>query len=273
MQYPEEKLDSFGKRMQGIGEQPDGSSHQEILVCELNRRDNYEKLIIVRITWSQTSTRFHWKLITEIRRKWNFWDTGAEISLIKEASLNSEASYKLREGAKIKGIGNAVLKTDGIELKLFTEKHETVHNFYVLSEPSALQCDGILGKDFFRRERESVINYCSHQIIMNNEVIINFDKKPCIYNTTPCKLTLPARSECIVYVPTPSEGIGLLDRAELQPGVFLTASLTRGEGGICRTSIANMNGQGRTVTLIPVKLDIFERNWKFSEPTPLSCQY
>ena len=57
-------------------------------------------------------------------------DTGAEISLIKEASLNSEASYKLRESAKIKGIGNAVLKTDGIvKLKLFTEKHETVHKF------------------------------------------------------------------------------------------------------------------------------------------------
>ena len=74
-------------------------------------------------------------------------DTGAEISLIKKANLNSEASYKLRKGAKIKGIGNAVLRMDGIiELKLFTEKHETVHNFYVLSEPSA--CDGILGKDF-----------------------------------------------------------------------------------------------------------------------------
>ena len=87
---------------------------------------------------------------------------------------------------------------------------------------------------------------------MNNVVVINFDKKPCIDNTTPCKLTLPARSECIVYVPTPSEGIGLLDRAELQPGVFLAPSLTSGEGGICRTSIANMNEQGRTVTLIPV---------------------
>ena len=83
-----------------------------------------------------------------------FIDTGAEISLIKETSLNSEASYKLRKSAKIKGIGNTVLKTDGIvELKLFTEKPETVHNFHVLSEPSALQCGGILGKDFLE-ERE-----------------------------------------------------------------------------------------------------------------------
>ena len=105
---------------------------------------------------------------------------------------------------------------------------------------------------------------------MSNEVVINFDKKPCIDNTTPCKLTLPAQSECIVYVPTPSEEIGLLDRAELQPGVFLAASLTRGEGGVCRTSIANMNEQGRTVTLLPVTLDILNES-ESSVNLPLSA--
>ena len=102
-----------------------------------------------------------------------------------------------------------------------------------------------------------------------NEVVINFDKKPCIDNTTPCKLTLPARSEC-VYVPTPSEGIGLLDRAELQPGVFLAASLTRGEGGVCRTSIAIMNEQVRTVTLLLVNLDILNES-ESSVTLPLSA--
>jgi hypothetical protein len=113
---PEEKLDSFGKRMQGIGEQPDGSSHQEILVCELNRRDNYEKY-----KFSVNHCENHMKSdLDTISLKINnrdskkvkfLIDTGAEISLIKEASLNSEASYKLRKSAKIKGIGNAVLKT------------------------------------------------------------------------------------------------------------------------------------------------------------------
>ena len=214
--------------MQGIGEQPDGFSHQEILGCELNRRDNYEKY-----KFSVNHCENHMKsYLDTISLKINnrdskevkfFIDTGAEISLIKEASLHSEASNKLRKSAKLKGIGNAVLKTDGIVgLKLFTEKHLTVHNVQVLSETSALQCDGILGKNFLEeRERESVIIHCSRQIIMNNEVVINFDKKPCIVNTTPCKLTLPARPECIVYVPTPSEGIGLLDWAELQLSLFL----------------------------------------------------
>ena len=100
---------SLRKRLQGIGEQPDGSSHQEILGCELNRRDNYEKY-----KFSVNHCENHMKSdLDTISLKINnrdskevkfLIDTGAEISLIKEASLNSEASYKLREGAKIKGI-------------------------------------------------------------------------------------------------------------------------------------------------------------------------
>jgi len=125
----------------------------------------------------------------------------------------------------------------------------------VLSEPSALQCDGILGRDFLEG-RVSVINYYSRQIIMNNEVIITFDEKSCVDKPTPCKLTLKARSECIVYIPTHSHGLGLLDRAELLPGVFLAASLTRGENGVCMTSIANTNEQDQSVILLPVELDI-----------------
>ena len=126
MQYPEEKLDRCGKRLQGIGEQPDGSSHQEILGCELNRSDNYEKY-----KFSVNHCENHMKSdLDTISLKINrdskevkfLIETGAEISLIEEASLNSEAGYKLREGAKIKGIGNAVLKTDGIvKLKLHRE--------------------------------------------------------------------------------------------------------------------------------------------------------
>jgi len=113
MQYPEEKLDCCGKRLQGIAEQPDGSSHQEILGCELNSRDNYEKYKFsvnhcenhMKSDLDTISLKIHNRDSKEVKF---LIDTGAEISLIKEASLNSEASYKLREGAKIKGIGNAV---------------------------------------------------------------------------------------------------------------------------------------------------------------------
>ena len=66
---------------------------------------------------------------------------------------------------------------------------------------------------------------------MNNEVVINFDEKPCVDKSTPCRLTLKARSECTVNFPTNSKGLGLLDRAEISPGVFSAASLTGGKMG------------------------------------------
>ena len=139
-------------------------------------------------------------------------DTGDEISIIKGSSLNPRVNYQLHKGVDIKGICNAVLKTEGIiNLKLLTDTHETVHAFHVLGEPFELQYDGILGKDFLE-ERESVINYCSRQIIKNGEVFVNFDVKPCVNNTEPCRLTLKARTENIVNIPTNYKGLGLLDK-------------------------------------------------------------
>ena len=85
---------------------------------------------------------------------------------------------------------------------------------------------------------------------------MNFDEKSCVDKPTPCKLNLKARSEYIVYIPTHSQSLGLLDRAELLPGVFLAASLTREENGVCMTSIANTNEQAQSVILLPVELDI-----------------
>jgi len=100
------------------------------------------------------------------------------------------------------------MRTEGfIDLKLLTDTHETVHTFYVLGEPFELHYDAILGKDFLE-ETESVINYCSRQIIMNDEIVVNFDLNPCINKTEPCRLTLRGRTENIVRVPTNYNGLG-----------------------------------------------------------------
>jgi hypothetical protein len=46
-------------------------------------------------------------------------DTGAEISIMKCPSINSEVKHQLHKGIDIKGIGNVVLKTAGtVELKI-----------------------------------------------------------------------------------------------------------------------------------------------------------
>ena len=118
--------------------------------------------------------------------------------------------YQLYEGVDIKVISSAVMKTEGtIDLKLFTDTHDTTHTFHVLGGNSELPYDAILGKDFFEM-REGVINYCSRQIIMNNEVVVNFDPKSSANKTEPCRLTLKARTENIVGLPTFSKGMGLI---------------------------------------------------------------
>ena len=188
MPCPREKLDTIGKRRFGAGEHPVVSPDQEALGCELNCRDDYE---IYKFSINQCKSHVQSDLDTislnvntrDVKKLKFLITTGAEISIIKGSSLNPGVNYQLRKSIDIKGICNAVLKTEGIvELKLLTDMHETLHTFHVLGEPSALQYDGILGRDFLE-ERESVINYCSRQIIMN-EVFIDFDVKPCVGKTT-----------------------------------------------------------------------------------------
>jgi len=51
----------------------------------------------------------------------------------------------------IKGISNAVMKTEGtIDLKLLTDTHEPIHTFHVWGENSETHYDTILGKDLGR---------------------------------------------------------------------------------------------------------------------------
>jgi hypothetical protein len=111
------------------------------------------------------------------------------------------------------------MRTEGtIELKLFTDTYKTTHIFYVLGENSEKQYDAILGKDFFE-VREGVINYCTRQIIMD-EVVVQFDPKPSANKTEPYRLTLKARTENIVTIPTTSKG---LDKSECALTLTFTA--------------------------------------------------
>jgi hypothetical protein len=118
------------------------------------------------------------------------------------------------------------MKTEGtIGLKLFTDTRETLHTFHVVRENSYMHYDAILSKDF--QKIGNVIDYCSRQIIMNNEVAVHFDPKTTENTTEPCRLTLIATTETIVRVTTASKGLGLLPKNELLPGVYLAAYLTR----------------------------------------------
>jgi hypothetical protein len=105
---------------------------------------------------------------------------------------------------------------------------------------------------------------------MNDEVVVNFDPKPSVNKREPCRITLKARTENIVGVPTTSKGLGLLPRGELLPGVYLASSLTRAANSICVTGIINTTETDKTLELPCVDFKDLD-NRKCIDPDIHSC--
>jgi hypothetical protein len=206
MRCPEKELDTVGKRTSGTDAQSVPSPDTEAIGCKLLCIDEYESH---RFSVNQSESHIKLDLDTislnigsrDTKKLKFLLDTGAEISIIRSSSLTLGVECQLQERVDIKEITNTALKTEGtIDLKLFTDTHETIHTFLVYRENSSMHFDAFLGKDFLE-ERQSVIDYCSRQIIMNNEVVVNFDPKPCVNMTEACRLTLKARTENTEFRP------------------------------------------------------------------------
>ena len=103
-------------------------------------------------------------------------------------------------------------------------------------------------------ERERVINHCSRQILLN-EAIEKFDSKSRATETEPCRRTLRASTENVVSVPTTSEGLGLLPKNELVPGVFIDSTLTRAVKSFCVTSVVKTMETDQNIELTCVVLE------------------
>ena len=84
--------------------------------------------------------------------------------------------------------------------------------------------------------------------------VVKFDPTPDRANTENCKLTLKARSENTVKLPTNSLGHGLISKKELMPGVYLAES-TKAMNGKCITGIVNTLEEDITLNLPQVILE------------------
>jgi hypothetical protein len=145
-------------------------------------------------------------------------DKGAEISIVKDASLRPGIDFRPNKGINVKGIANTVLKTEGtVTLKLLTQTHETTHTFHVMGDGFDCRYDGILGRDFWE-DKKANITYCDRQIVME-DMTVKFDPKITL-EREPHKLVLKARTESIVGLPTKSRGPGLISNRDITWGVF-----------------------------------------------------
>jgi hypothetical protein len=69
--------------------------------------------------------------------------------------------------------------------------------------------------------------------------IVKFDPKPAKPNSENCMLTLIARSEDVLKLPTKSLGHRIISKKELMPVVYLAESLTKAMSGMCITNIVS----------------------------------
>jgi hypothetical protein len=183
-------------------------------------------------------------------------DTGAEISIVKDASLRTGIDFRPYKGINVKWIANTVLKTEGtVTLQLLTQTHETTHTFHVMGDGFDCRYDGILCRDFWE-DKKANISYCDREIVMG-DVTVKFDPKTTL-ETEPHKLVLKARTESIVGLPTTSRGPGLISKRELLPGVYLAASLTNEVKECCVTSIVNRLEEDVTTDPPQVELEEVE---------------
>jgi Retroviral aspartyl protease. len=77
-------------------------------------------------------------------------DTAAEISIFKGVSLRPGFDYEPSNGINVRGIANALLKTEGtVTLKLHMQMQDTTHTFHVMGASFDCQYNGIIGGDFW----------------------------------------------------------------------------------------------------------------------------
>jgi hypothetical protein len=181
-------------------------------------------------------------------------DTGAEISIVKDTSMNPGIIYESTKKIYLKGISDVILKTEGTTtLKLLTSTHETTHVFHTVGSDFGCHYDGILGQDFWKKYK-ATINYSDRTITMS-DVVLKFDNKTNETKNETYKLILKPRTESIVRLPTKSKGLGIIPKGEIIPGVHLAESLTEEINGYCVTSIVNTLEKEITIDASQVNLE------------------
>ena len=171
-------------------------------------------------------------------------DTGSDLNLIKEDSVDPRAWIDRNKKYHITGIGSGMYETLG-EIKVFIKAVETY--FHIVPETFPIKQQGILGMQFLK-ENGAILNLKNGQLIFDNDSLPLLE-----YHT----IHLPARTKKLIKIPISdaSAKSGYLARIQAGPGVFLGECLATHKSDHAKVFAINSNPHDIVLTLAPVELE------------------
>ena len=173
-------------------------------------------------------------------------DSGSQLNLIKENSLNTETFVNPKINYHITGIGQGLIKTYG-EVTFTVKGVET--KFQIVDDKFPIKEQGILGVPFLKKLKAS--------LMFNDEkpskIVIDGQEIAFCEHTT---FNLPPRTKIKIKIPVSKTEVkeGYISRINTGPGVFIGEALARQEDGFAEIFAINTTNKIISFTTPPVEL-------------------
>jgi len=166
---------------------------------------------------------------------------------------------------RVKGVDGSLIETHGrVETKILESEISIPYRLELVSKQVDVRCDGILGRDFLQAMSASICYKETASVFWYEGTCVR--KKLTFLPETEretlrdgrLKLKLPARTEMVVQVPMevgPRTQEGVVEKAELAPGVYIAESLVSVKNGCVITSIINTTTEEVELNEPTVKLE------------------
>lgn len=186
-------------------------------------------------------------------------DTQADISVLKEKCLNSDAIIDTTEIIDIRGVTDGITESLGtIESDFFIDNLEIPQTLHVVPDEFNIGADGILGKDFLKNYR-CIINYedMTLTLLINGEQIVI----PLHSGPDTDTIVIPARCEVVrqIKLNVNTKNTRLIESQQIAEGVMIARTLVDSKNPIVR--IINTTSKVQILTLKTIKSESLD-NYK-----------
>lgn len=174
-------------------------------------------------------------------------DTGAEINIIKEKSLEANDRIDTTKTCTINGVANGCLKTLGqVNIYLFRENT----TFHVVDNFTPIQQDGILGAPFFKKH-SAKIDYGTDMIYLQHQKIPFYTKDI---------LILPPRSRKNIFLAVTDESPteGYLPRLSLGDKIYIGEAVVTKRNNRAYINAINSNEKTAIIKYSPIRLQEYQ---------------